>query len=64
VILPSRNSADTGLRVFNSICHHGPPITRAAFIRGESTSRYVGAFGAQLFLSANPDDVREALTVR
>ena len=31
VILLSRNSADTGLRVFNSIRHHGLDITRAAF---------------------------------
>src|SRR5690606_19357566 len=31
VILLSRNSADTGLRVFNSIKHYGLNITRAAF---------------------------------
>lgn len=61
VILLSRNSADTGLRVFNSIRHHALPITRAAFTGGESTSPYVGAFGAHLFLSTNPDDVRAAL---
>ena len=61
VILLSRNSADTGLRVFNSIQHHGLAITRAAFTRGESTSPYVGCFGAHLFLSTHPDDVREAL---
>lgn len=61
VIMLSRNSADTGLRVFNSIQHHQLPITRAAFTRGESTSPYVGAFGAHLFLSTNPDDVRAAL---
>ena len=28
VILLSRNSADTGLRIFNSIQHHGLPISR------------------------------------
>lgn len=61
VILLSRNSADTGLRIFNSIQHHRLPITRAAFTRGESTSSYVGSFGAQLFLSAEPVDVRSAL---
>ncbi len=61
VILLSRNSADTGLRVFNSIAHHGLPITRAAFTSGSSPYRYVGAFGADLFLSADPDDVRAAL---
>lgn len=61
VILISRNSADTGLRVFNSIRHHGLDITRAAFTRGESPYRYISAFGVHLFLSANAEDVRNAL---
>ena len=61
VILLSRNSADTGLRIFNSIKHHGLGISRAAFTRGESTHPYISAFGAQLFLSAEPSDVRKAL---
>lgn len=61
VILLSRNSADTGLRVFNSIAHHGLDIARAAFTSGESPYRYVAPFGAHLFLSADPDDVRAAL---
>lgn len=61
VILLSRNSADSGLRVFNSIEHYELDITRAAFCSGESPYRYVGAFGSHLFLSSNPDDVRAAL---
>lgn len=61
VILLSRNSSDTGLRVFNSIKHYGLPIERAAFAGGESPHRYVAAFGAHLFLSTNPGDVRLAL---
>lgn len=61
VILLSRNSADTGLRVFNSIAHHELPITRAAFTSGDSPYRYVGAFGVDLFLSAESEDVRAAL---
>lgn len=61
IILLSRNSADTGLRVFNSIKHHKLNITRASFTRGESTHRYIPAFGADLFLSANPEDVQQAL---
>jgi 5'-nucleotidase len=61
VILLSRNSADTGLRVFNSIQQHQLPIERAAFTNGESPYRYVKPFGAQLFLSANPEDVENAL---
>lgn len=61
VILLSRNSADTGLRIFNSIQHYQLDITRAAFTSGESRYPYVTAFGAHLFLSANPDDVKNAL---
>lgn len=61
IILLSRNSADTGLRIFNSIRHYGLAITRAAFTKGEVTSRYVPAFGAHLFLSADAADVRQAL---
>ena len=61
VILLSRNSADTGLRVFNSIEHHKLNISRAAFCGGESPYRYVTAFGCHLFLSTNAEDVRNAL---
>jgi len=62
VVLLSRNSADTGLRVFNSIEHHNLNITRAAFSNGNRPYPYLAAFGAHLFLSANPVDVREALS--
>lgn len=61
VVLLSRNSADTGLRVFNSIEHYGLSINRAAFCGGESPWRYINAFGCQLFLSSEADDVRNAL---
>jgi 5'-nucleotidase len=61
IVLISRNSADTGLRVFNSIEHYGLTISRAAFTGGESPYRYVQPFGAELFLSADPEDVRNAL---
>ena len=61
VILLSRNTADTGLRIMNSIEHHRLAISRAAFTGGENTYPYVPAFDAHLFLSANPQDVRKAL---
>lgn len=61
LILLSRNSSDTGLRIFNSIRHYGLDISRAAFAGGSSPYRYVAAFGAHLFLSADPTDVRMAL---
>ena len=61
VILLSRNTAETGLRIMNSIAHYGLAISRAAFTGGENTYTYVPAFDAHLFLSANPRDVRKAL---
>lgn len=61
VILLSRNSADTGLRVFNSIQHHGLDIRRATFTAGAPVWPYIKPFGAKLFLSANPESVRRAL---
>lgn len=61
VVLISRNSADTGLRIFNSIRHHGLGIDRAAFTGGEKPYRYITSFGADLFLSVHGEDVRNAL---
>ena len=61
VILLSRNSADTGLRVFNSIEAHKLNITRAAFCSGDSPYKYIRAFGSDLFLSTIAEDVRQAL---
>ena len=43
VVLLSRNSADTNLRVFNAITHYRLGITRAVFTGGTDTSRYVPA---------------------
>ena len=61
VILLSRNTADTGLRVFNSIEAHELNITRAVFCGGESPYKYVKAFGVDLFLSSSKDDVKMAI---
>ncbi len=61
IILISKNDPNTGLRVFNSIEQHGLNITRAAFSRGRSPYKYLKAFHADLFLSANPTDVKLAL---
>src|SRR5699024_5582950 len=61
VIPLSRHSADAGLGIFNSIQHHSLSVPRAAFTSGEPTWPYTRPFGAQLFLSANPDSVRAAL---
>jgi len=61
VVLLSRNSAVTGMRVFRSIKHYGLNISRAAFMEGKSPYEYVPAFNASLFLSANEVDVQNAI---
>tara|TARA_Y100000590_G_scaffold140605_2_gene161342 strand:+ start:234 stop:1124 length:891 start_codon:yes stop_codon:yes gene_type:complete len=61
VVLLSRNSSDTGLRIFNSIEHHNLDIKRAAFCGGNSPHTYARAFGAQLFLSTEFSDCKLAL---
>ena len=61
IILVSKNDANTGLRVFNSIEHYGLNIKRAAFTNGRTPYQYLDAFCADLFLSANADDVKMAL---
>lgn len=61
VILLSRNTADTGLRVFNSIADHKLSISRAAFTGGAEPYRYMVPFDCHLFLSTNAEDVRETL---
>lgn len=62
VILLSRNSSDTGLRIFNSIERYGLEIIRAAFTNGTPPFPYIQPFGAQLFLSTHVEDVRNALS--
>jgi len=61
VVLLSRNDPEAGIRVFRSIRRHGLDIVRAAFLDGRSPYPYISAFGASLFLSANPEDVRSAV---
>jgi 5'-nucleotidase len=61
VVLFSRNSPETGLRVMRSIKHYGLDISRAVFVTGKPPYPYLPAFNASLFLSANEDDVRKAL---
>ncbi len=61
VILLSRNDIETGMRVFRSISEYGLNITRAAFFSGASPYKYIPSFNASLFLSANKQDVRDAI---
>lgn len=61
VIVMSRNSADTSLRVFHSIREYGLDISRAVLAAGASLAPYLSAFHTDLFLSAHEDDVQSAI---
>ena len=61
VIVMSRNSPNTSLRIFNSIAHYGLDITRAALSGGNSIAPYLHAFRTDLFLSAHQPDVQQAI---
>lgn len=61
VIVMSRNIANTSLRVFNSIQYYGLEISRAALVGGARIAPYLHAYETDLFLSANENDVHEAI---
>ncbi len=61
VVILSRNDPVSGMRVFRSTRHYGLPVQRGVFTRGQSPWRYLRPLAANLFLSANEDDVRSAL---
>lgn len=61
VIIMSRNSPDTSLRIFNAIRHYKLPITRSVLTSGSSIAPYLKAFKTDLFLSMCEEDVQAAV---
>jgi 5'-nucleotidase len=61
VIVMSRNSPETGIRVLNSIKYYDLDITRSAFTGGESLYEYIDAFDVDLFLSKDEGDVQKII---
>ena len=61
IIIMSKNSANTSLRIFRSIEEYGLDISRAALVGGASISPYLNSFKTDLFLSADEKDVQEAI---
>ncbi len=61
VVIMSRNSPDTGLRVLNTIRSFGLDITRSAFTAGESSADYLEAFNVNLFLTTDEDDAQKVI---
>jgi 5'-nucleotidase len=58
VVVMSRNSPETGVRIMNAVEQHNLPISRFAFTGGEALAGYVPAFRLDLFLSTNESDVQ------
>jgi 5'-nucleotidase len=64
VVILSKNDPVSGLRVFRSAERAGLKLERGVFTRGRSPYRYLDALKANLFLSANEQDVMGALDAR
>lgn len=61
VVILSKNSPETGVRIMNSIKEYGLDITRGAFTSGDSPYKYIPAYNLSLFLSSNEEDVLNAI---
>jgi 5'-nucleotidase len=61
VVILSRNDPVSGMRVFRSAHAAQIPLERGVFTQGRPPFGYLRPLGAHLFLSANAEDVREAL---
>jgi len=61
VVIMSRNSPATSLRLFHSIDHYGLDVHSAVLSGGASLAPYLSAFSVDLYLSADETDVRKAV---
>lgn len=61
VIILSRNNAATSLRITKSIEEYELDIARSAWSGGNDISKYLKPFKVDLFLSANQEDVQNAI---
>ncbi|MCK5818258.1 MAG: 5'-nucleotidase [Psychromonas sp.] len=58
VVVISRNSPETGIKILKEIRRRQLPITRSAFIAGEQSTMYLEAFYVDLFLTTNQQDAQ------
>jgi 5'-nucleotidase len=61
VVVMSRNSPETGVRIMNSVGKYNLDITRMAFSGGEPLAPYIDAFDIDLFLSKDLKDVQSVI---
>lgn len=63
VVIVSKNSPDTGMRILNSVEHYGLDISRFAFTGGKPIAGYLPAYSADLLLSKDLADVQAAIDI-
>ncbi|MCA0362695.1 MAG: 5'-nucleotidase [Bacteroidetes bacterium] len=61
VVVMSRNSPETGVRMLKSIKEHNLDITRIALTGGEPLSPYIESYAIDLFLSKEARDVQNII---
>ena len=61
-MIVSKNNPATSLRLWSAIKHHKLGIQRAILTGGAPTAPYLRAFDMDLFLSASPADVSQAMS--
>ncbi|WP_417222617.1 5'-nucleotidase [Amphritea sp.] len=61
VVVMSKNSPDTGLRILKSIQHYDLDITRSAFTGGDPLSPFLQAYSVDLLLTRHSDDAQVAI---
>ena len=61
VVVMSRNSPETGVRVFHNIRENELDISRSAFTGGESVVDYLDAYDVDLFLTTNSQDAQRVI---
>lgn len=64
VVVMSRNSPETGVRIMNSLEKYKLDITRMAFSGGESLAPYIDGFDIDLFLSKDLKDVQSVIDAK
>ncbi|WP_432473802.1 5'-nucleotidase [Amphritea sp. HPY] len=64
VVVMSKNSPDTGLRVLKAIQHYALDITRSAFSGGEPLGPFLNAYSVDLLLTRHQDDAQIAIDTK
>jgi len=64
IVVMSRNSPETGIRILNNIQRKGLQIPRTVFTGGETVTDYLSAYNVDLFLTTNKNDAQRVADSR